>query len=235
MLAISDLDLLTVWEAAQGAHPIARPAELLRVAAGEADPERLPVGARDRRLLLLREQWFGSHYESIADCPDCGVRVELTFETPPVGDVLDSLMRLNYGAIEIDYRLPDTRDLLSLVDCRSLAEGRARLAERCIVAARRDGDVLDHVPEDVIEPLAAALSAMDPDGDLRVALVCPDCGREWEAVFDPATHLWSDIESAAFRVLRDVDALATAYGWTEREILSLSPRRRQTYLRMVTS
>src|ERR1043166_6694090 len=129
-------------------------------------------------------------------------------------------MRLDYGAIEIDYRVPDTRDLLSLIDCRSLAEARARLAERCIVAARRDGDVLDHLPEDVIEPLAAALSATDADGDLRVALACPACSRQWEAVFDPATHLWSDLESAAFRVLRDVDALATAYGWTEREILS---------------
>jgi hypothetical protein len=227
MIAISDVDLLTFWEAAQAAHPIARPVELLRAAGSDASPERLPIGAR--------EQWFGSRYESLADCPACSARVELTFDTPPATDAAAAALRLTHDDIEIEYRLPDTRDLLALRDCRSIADARARLAERCIVAATRDGQALDRVPEEVLAPLAQALSENDPDGDLRVALACPECAHEWEALFDPATQFWSDVECAAMRVLRDVDALATAYGWSEDQILSLSPVRRQFYLRMVTS
>jgi len=229
MIAISDADLLTVWEAAQGAHPVARPAELLR-AAGNDHAAQWPIGVRDRRLLQLRERWFGSRYETTADCPACGLRVELTFDTPPSSEAPATSTHLAHGDLEIEYRLPDTNDLLALVDCATIEDARARLAERCIVAATRDV-----VPEDVIDALSDALGAHDPDGELRVAIACPDCGHEWSALFDPAAQLWADLKTAALRVLRDIDALAAAYGWTEREILSLSPVRRAIYLRMVTS
>lgn len=220
MLALSDLDLLALWEVVQGAHPVARPVELLRAADDDPHPEELPIGARDRKILALREQWFGARYETTSDCPACGTRVELTFDTPPPSEA-------KAPHLDVEYRLPNTRDLIALLDCASIDEARARLAARCLG--------LDSVPDDLVAPLAEALSTADPDGDLRVALTCPDCGGEWEALFDPATHLWSEVESAAMRLLRDVDALAVAYGWSEDAILSMSPVRRQAYLRMVTS
>lgn len=226
MLALSDLDLLALWEVVQGAHPVARPVELLRAADDDPHPEALPIGARDRKLLALREQWFGARYETTSDCPACGTRVELTFDTPPQSDT-SAPLRLMHDGRELEYRLPDTRDLIALLDCASIDDARARLAARCLA--------LDSVPDDLVAPLAEALSTADPDGDLRVALTCPECGGAWEALFDPATHLWSEVESAAMRLLRDVDALAVAYGWSEEAILSMSPVRRQAYLRMVTS
>ena len=39
----------------------------------------------------------------------------------------------------------------------------------------------------------------------------------------------------ALRTLREIDVLATAYGWTETEILRLSPWRRQAYLEIIQS
>jgi hypothetical protein len=35
--------------------------------------------------------------------------------------------------------------------------------------------------------------------------------------------------------LREIDALARVYGWSEREILNLPARRRQTYLELITA
>jgi hypothetical protein len=48
-----------------------------------------------------------------------------------------------------------------------------------------------------------------------------------------ASLLWDDIEAHAHKLVGEVDALARAYGWTEPEILVLSPQRRATYLAMV--
>jgi hypothetical protein len=45
--------------------------------------------------------------------------------------------------------------------------------------------------------------------------------------------LWREIESMAGRLLRDVHALASAYGWHEKDILALSPVRRQFYLTLI--
>jgi hypothetical protein len=36
-------------------------------------------------------------------------------------------------------------------------------------------------------------------------------------------------------LLREIEALARAYGWSEREILDLSPQRRHTYLELVSA
>jgi hypothetical protein len=66
-------------------------------------------------------------------------------------------------------------------------------------------------------------------------LCCPECGRRWEVVFDIGGFLWAEINDWAEHTLRTVHSLAEAYGWSEREILNLSPLRRQLYLGMVSS
>jgi hypothetical protein len=64
-------------------------------------------------------------------------------------------------------------------------------------------------------------------------LNCSSCGHKWEAPFDIVAFFWTEINAAAHGLLREVHALASAYGWTESEILALSPARRRCYLEMV--
>ncbi|MEA1978379.1 MAG: phage baseplate protein, partial [Chloroflexota bacterium] len=66
-----------------------------------------------------------------------------------------------------------------------------------------------------------------------MTLTCPECSHQWEVLFDIASFLWTEINNWAERTLRTVHQLASAYGWAEREILNLSPVRRQLYLGMV--
>ena len=47
--------------------------------------------------------------------------------------------------------------------------------------------------------------------------------------------LWQKVRAGAERVLLDIDMLARSYGWTEREVLRLSPLRRAAYLQMATA
>jgi hypothetical protein len=77
--------------------------------------------------------------------------------------------------------------------------------------------------------------AADPAAEISLRLTCPACAYEWELLFDIAEFFWTEISAQAQRLVREIDALARAYGWTEREILSLPAQRRQTYLEMLAA
>jgi hypothetical protein len=65
-------------------------------------------------------------------------------------------------------------------------------------------------------------------------VTCPACGQRWTEVLDIASFFWRELNSFAKRLICEVDILARAYGWPEREILNLSPARRAMYLELVT-
>jgi hypothetical protein len=56
-----------------------------------------------------------------------------------------------------------------------------------------------------------------------------------EESLDPVTFFWSELQATARRILLQVHTLASAYGWSEREILGLSDTRRSLYLQMVNA
>ncbi len=57
------------------------------------------------------------------------------------------------------------------------------------------------------------MSELDPQGDVQIALSCPQCSHRWHAPLDIVSFVWSEIHAWAVRLLRDVHALASAYGW----------------------
>jgi hypothetical protein len=79
------------------------------------------------------------------------------------------------------------------------------------------------------------MAASDPVAEVLLDLRCPLCAHSWQALFDIASFLWMEISAHARRLLREVDALARAYGWGEAEILGLSATRRQAYLELIGS
>ena len=93
----------------------------------------------------------------------------------------------------------------------------------------------DQLPNEFIEVLSRAMLEAYPQAEIILRLTCPTCGHEWDLLFDIAEFFWREISAQAQRLLREIDTLARAYGWTEREILSLPAQRRQTYLEMLAA
>jgi hypothetical protein len=58
------------------------------------------------------------------------------------------------------------------------------------------------------------------------------CGHETTQL-DTAALLWDEITARAGALLHEVHRLASAYGWSEAQILALSPARRARYLALV--
>jgi hypothetical protein len=242
MRALSAAELLDTWEWGQARSPADRALLLLTAASPETSADALAdlsIGQRDAGLLRLREWTFGPQLVGLAACPHCGERLELTFQ---VGDVLaplpapgDQPSSFSVGAYEVEFRLPNSGDLVAVTASGDVERGRRLLLERCLLSARRGDEQkpLDELPADVVETLLARMAQSDPQGDVRLAVACPSCGHEWQAVFDIISFFWSEINVWAQRTLQQVHSLALAYGWREADILALSPWRRQYYLHLV--
>lgn len=235
MIRPSDGEWLALWDRAARLPPSRRALSLLS-ATGE-DAGRLSVGEGDRRLFLLRRELFGDRVEALTECPRCEARVEIDFrigdlgvddpaEIPPEAVVV--------GEYAVRWRLPTWGDLAALEGDPPPA-GRERLRDLCLDEVRRGGRPVPvhECPPDVVAHVGDAMVACDPFADVRFETTCPECGAAWRPRFDIGRYLWRELDAWARRLLRDVHALASTYGWNEREILALAPARRRAYLELV--
>jgi hypothetical protein len=195
------------------------------------------IGQRDGWLLTLREELFGSSLDTVAVCPSCGEQLELTFSTQDiraVAAVVDDALRVTAGGYEVACHLPTSADLLEIAQF-STEDGRERLLQRCVQVAQCGDTAVDPamLPTEVTAAVMEAVAKADPQADVQIALSCPACRHGWSMAFDILAYLWSEIEDWARRLLREVHTLAAVYGWSERDILALSARRRRLYLEML--
>jgi hypothetical protein len=232
MRALSAGELLGVWERglAQG---LAERALTLLAAACDVRPDELvglTIGQRDACLLTLRE----------LACPGCGQRLELTFDVTEVrADEPAEPGRAAWVTKEryqVQCRPPNSSDLAAGARESDPRELRKMLLARCLIAAHLDGGpvAVDQLPSDVLDAVGEAIAEVDPQADVQLAVSCASCGRPWRTVFDIVSFFWEEIDAWACRILREIHILASAYQWTERDILALTPQRRQLYLDMVS-
>jgi hypothetical protein len=221
-------ETLAVWERGTAA---------LFDAAGVADPALLPLGGRDAALLRLYAATFGDRIDGVARCPSCATTVELTLSCDDLlaGAAGAPVRPLELDGYAVSWRLPTAADLAALAGCGDAAAAGAALLGRCVTAAERAGTPVapDALPDDVRDAVGAAMAAADPLAEILLDLGCPQCAHRWASPLDVAEFVRRRYEAAAHRLLREVHLLARAYGWTEPEVLALSPARRAAYLRLV--
>lgn len=127
------------------------------------------------------------------------------------------------------FRLPTSRDLAQAVQQKDPETAAICLLERCRTDA---GGAFCWSGED-LEQVGEKMALADPLAEVRIALECPACGNPSDETIEIVNFVWSEIEARAKRLVREVHAIASAYGWTETEVLSLSPARRALYFEMV--
>jgi hypothetical protein len=238
----SNSELIALWERGAGQHPVDRALMLLSACSpSESKDElaRLSIGTRDGRLLEIYERLFGPSLDAFANCPACNEPLEYTLSTHDLtastsATTYPSPLILDDGRISLRLRLPDSLDLRAVGTCTEPELAAKMLIERCIVEASRGGQPVPSadLPPDITEIISSALATADPGAEMLVDLNCAVCSHTWQVTLDVERFLWSKITAAAKRLLRDVHALASAYSWSESDILALSTVRRQTYLEM---
>ena len=236
-----EAEILALWERGFARHPIDR--ALLLYAWTRPDfpsssfPD-LPLGTINRALLRLRETCFGPRIIACIDCEHCGSRMEIALDT---GQLLaginddDTLSEFDDTPAEFEvsslrFRVPCSRDLAAVSGERDLKAATVKLLEQCCLEHPENSDAGFG---NMLAEAEAAMEELDPAADINLSLSCEDCGHSWLADFNIGTLLWDEIDVRARALLAEVHSLAQAYGWTEPEILALSPQRRAAYLDMV--
>jgi hypothetical protein len=234
-------NLLRLFEAGRGRNPLEQGLLLLRQAWPEAGTDlcrELPMAERDRLLVALRRATFGSTARIAAVCPECGTELETPFDldrllATPAPDPF-AVHPVTVDGRELRFRLPSTADLEAVLGLAP-EQARRRLVERTLVDGDPvDGDQSPAVSEATVAAVTAAWEAADPLVEVLLTLDCVDCGASFEEVFDVVTFFTAEIEACAKRLLLDIHTLASAYGWTEPEILAVGPERRRLYVEMAS-
>jgi len=82
----------------------------------------------------------------------------------------------------------------------------------------------------LLDRLAEAMAALDPQAEVRIDFDCPDCGHPSGVLLDAFTYIRAEAVRSRRRLQRDVHLLALHYHWSEPEITGLSPRQRRGYI-----
>lgn len=241
MRPLTSTQLLNVWELGVSLSLPEKALLLLHTACTDGDPNDpalLSIGERDARLMQLREWMFGSQLLNIAVCPNCTERIEWMNTVAdllvPSNNELDARFDIQVDNYKIQFRLPNSYDLSKIASQKDSSNPKL-LLEECIVSAYKDAheQAVNDLPAQVFELLDEQMGTADPQANIVMNLHCPACEHVWDAPFDIVSYLWTEIDNWAKHVLQDVAVLASAFGWSEPQVLSLSPQRRQWYLEIV--
>ena len=237
--------VMRAWEQGAGAPPPQQALSILDCATdgGGAHLATLSVGERDRLLLRLRADTFGSTMTMRIACPRCGRVVRAAVDVSDVeqsgaqavGDDFGGERELRLDGWTLRYRLPTAGDALEMSHLGGTEAARALLLRRCVSSAFEEDRVeVDpgRLPEAVVDALAEALEAWDPLIETALAMECGACAHVWHAILEIAQFLHAEIADAASRLIREVDELARRYNWREADILGMSAARRQAYLNL---
>lgn len=181
----------------------------------------LTLAMWEEQLLTLRFALFGRRIEAEANCGDCGAGVALIFSAEDLPREMTEFSG-EIGALTLG-------DLLA-VEAEGL-RGEAGLAA-LLAAAMRIGraQAAARLASPDRAALIAALEARTAGLALEIGTACTECGAAMVLPFDVATFLDAELGARAAQLLDEVHLIASAYHWSEREILALPTPRRHDYL-----
>jgi hypothetical protein len=237
MWTFSSSDCLDLWESGALLHPLDRGLLALGAALPDAPPETLAdwtLGKRNAALAKLRCSSFGPVLRGWTACRHCGEKLEVDFDARLLADGPMGEDRGPAEAIVVNghsFRPLTTRDLAKAARESDARRASMRLLESCRLDA---GEPPEWSDED-LEQIGQRLADADPLAETRLSMRCPSCDAQSEETLDVVSFLWREIEARARRLLLEIHTLASAYGWTEAEILSLSDHRRAHYMELVQS
>lgn len=223
--------LLDAWEAAAAAVGQRRGAVLVDRLGLVADALDAPLAQRDAALLDLYRSVFGDRAELVMDCPGCGKTLEVDLDLAWFAGAAPSERTcVVAGSRDYELRALTTRDLVAAAGAPDPA---ATLLARTVRRADDGTPVAAaELPAGDLDLLDAAAERLAGPAGIVVSAQCPACGVQVRSGLDVAALGWSRLDRWAGDRLAEVATLARAYGWTEAEVLALTPARRAAYLEL---
>ena len=203
------------------------------------DFARMDIGIRNFFLYQIREKLFGKNINFLISCPNCGEKLESEFELQneisfDKNSEAELFEFLSEG-YNIKYRLPNSFDLASASICKDVNSAREKILNCCINESYQGNDQIppSKLPEEIILELSEEMSDKNPYSETLLNLTCQACKHTWTTVLDIALFLFKEIDFYAQNILRDIHLLASAYHWSEEEIINMNVNRKNWYINLI--
>lgn len=220
--------LLSAWCEGAGDSAHRQIGNLLATLLPDAVLEQDTLGQRNRRMLQLHAALFARAIEARVACPECATQNE--FAVPcdqmlaaPIAEA-DAIVELAVDGGTARFRQPRLADIAASANDN---DHKASLVGRCCLEGATDLSASE------VDALAAQYEALDPLANIIIGTPCAQCGSAISATVELADFVSSDIGRLVDGLLRDIDCIASAYGWSEAEVLALPSDRRARYVAMI--
>jgi len=226
--------LIWLWDRRSAAPAHCRLEPLLAAMEPQAVLGDDTLGMRNRRLLALHAAVSETPLDARLRCAACGTDNE--FRVPAAAILAcpapgpATRVTIAFGRRRLTFRLPLMADIHAARGSEA-ADILAQIVARCRIAPAGD----DPVPEAVLARLAARFEELDPAARIVVDLRCAECRATLLASVDIAEFVAARIDAIVDGLLRQIDVIAGAYGWSERAILALPAARRAAYVEMIAA
>jgi hypothetical protein len=232
MRTLTQAEFIALWEVGRSLHPLDQAVLTLQAAYPEVKDSIADwsIGRRNRALAQLRDAAFATPYRGWTSCRQCGEKLEFELDARGLANGAPAESPVTDARVEVrgeQYRLPTSRDLADVSKDADATSAAQRLLQRCRVggaAARSQWS------EEEIDEIGAHMAEADPLAEIRLSFACPICRTAFEENIDLPAFLWAEMEARAKRMLNEVHLLASAYGWSQSEILGLSAARREFFV-----
>lgn len=190
---------------------------------------------RDRLLAAIYRHTYGDQVKGSIACRNCGEPFDMDFSLGSFVDhhhgqaPMPGPSRLPDGSFllegGLELRLPTGADELAVMHLDDAAAGKALLA-RIIRKGELDEAAAEAMAEEALPELAPMLQA-------EMAAQCPECGHGAAVSFDVQSYLLQSLLNDRDRLQYEVHRIASAYGWSLKDILKLSRSARRDYTRLI--
>jgi hypothetical protein len=204
----------------------------------------LSMGDREALLLHIRRMTFGDRMDCLLSCPACASRMDFQLHTetlivPSAADArpqYEEEFLVDGVSLRVKFRVPtgkDVREALASGDAAPDSAVRALIA-RCLESVRQV-DTKEEMPSakwptGLATQVAARMTELDPQAEIKLQLQCPACRHAFSVFFDIADFLFRELRDRERRLYQEVHQLALAYHWSEADILRMTARKRKLYL-----
>jgi hypothetical protein len=236
------MELLELWEQGYALNSLERAIQMVCASKNLSSEQarELPIGQRDATLLDMRSHHFGDLCVCTDACQHCSSVVEFEFSIASLLHQVNDQRRTRFSfekdAFCINVRLPTTGDIEHVLNnCLEKDQLETALFRQCILSSTEHGKTIspDELPEEISQSVLTAMGEAQDLADIQFQLTCNQCDYQWSAPFDIARFFWEEIDRHVRRLLHEVHRIASAYGWSDQQILSLSPQRRTFYLECI--
>ncbi|MFD2180474.1 hypothetical protein [Veronia pacifica] len=189
---------------------------------------------------------FGASQLLAMASPELSAAWDHRSQTLNTGAYVSRFTEINIEGMACQFRLPTVGDVSAMGDDRFTAADSDshhlfRFAEQVVepdnfrqlrqaFAERADSEL---AWMSLFESLEAGILASEPLSVISIEASCNECGTITSHQFDIASQFWAQLSADVERQLWDVHLLASKYGWSSQDILSMSPARRRRHIAMI--